>query len=196
MKRHRTLGPSVLAVALATLGLLSTGCEDTEKLDALKKQTDQRIAELQSQGKASLAAAKKEVEELRAQLLQVTESAKAEAATLVKQAQADANEQEREAARALSKARDGYKAEARAKLTALLDDMKDASSKAQKAPAKAKASVQAIGKEVSALQKQITKDIAAFDKATLDSLKTVKAELNKHLATLKAKVASAKAKAK
>ena len=72
--------------------------------------------------------------------------------------------------------------------------MHDVTEQAKKAQAKAKTSVQAIAKEVAALQKDIASDIAAFDKATLDTFKSVKSELNKDLATLKSKVAAAKAK--
>jgi septal ring factor EnvC (AmiA/AmiB activator) len=49
-------------------------------------------------------------------------------------------------------------------------------------------------KQIAAKQKDIAKDIAAFDKAELDALKKTQAKLNQDLAQLKATVRAAKAK--
>ena len=63
-----------------------------------------------------------------------------------------------------------------------------------KATAKAKAAFQAALKPVAAQQKAIAADITAWDTATLDTFKTVKAKFEHDLAVLKGTTRVAKSK--
>jgi hypothetical protein len=173
-----------------------SACDNTEALAAVQQQANERVALIEKQAAEKLADAQKQLETVKAEMAQAAAQAQAKAQEAIREAQESAEQAEKDANKAVHKARDGYKAEARAKLHALSEDARDLQAKAAKASAKAKASAQASLKEVAQLQKQIAKDIAAFDEATLDTFKTVKTDVNKHLSELKAKLAAAQNKLK
>lgn len=188
---QRAVGP--LSCLLATLVLF--GCSNAEELQALQKQAETRVASIEEKARAQVAEARKEAEDVRVLMTQSVEQAQAKlkeaqdsAEQLLKEAKVSAEQAEKDAAKALAKARDAYKGEARAKLATLNDEVRELNAKISKAKGKVKSEAQAKLKDVTALQKQLAKDIAAFDKATLDTFKEVKNEVNKHLAELKTKL--------
>jgi hypothetical protein len=183
----------LLAFSLCALSLLG-GCEDKEKMQSIQKAADERIAEVERKAKEQVTRAQDEMAALKVQFTQAAEQAKAEAQSALKDAQSGADQCADEAETAMRRAREAYKAEAKAKLAVLTEDAKEVRSKLAKAPAKAKTAAQPILKEVDTLQKEVQKDIAAFDKATLETLRSTKQSFNEHLAKMKTKLNAAKAK--
>ena len=170
------------------------GCEDKGKLQSIQKAADERIAEVERKAKEQVTRAKEEMEALKMQFAQSAEQAKSEAASTLKDVQLGAEQCESEAETAMRRAREAYKAEAKLKLSAVTEDARDVRAKLAKAPAKVKSAAQPVMKELDGLLKEVQKDIAAFDKATLETLRSTKQAFNEHLAKLKSKLNSAKAK--
>jgi hypothetical protein len=183
----------LLALSLCAL-CFAGGCEDQEKMQAIQKAADERIAEVERKAKDQVARAQEEMAALKVQLTQAADQAKAEAASALKDAQTGADQCADDAETAMRRAREAYKAEAKAKLLPISEDAREVRSKLAKAPAKLKTAVQPALKEIDGLTKDVQKDIAAFDKATLETLRATKQAFNEHLAKLKGKVNAAKAK--
>jgi hypothetical protein len=183
---------------LFALGLyalcLTAGCEDQARTQAIQKAADERVAEVERNAKAEVARVREEMEALKVQFAQASEQAKAEAANALKDVQSGAEQCADDADKAMRRAREAYKAEAKTKLATLTEDARELRSKLAKAPAKVKSAVQPVLKEIDTLQKDAQKDIAAFDKATLETLRTTKAAFHEHLAKLKSKLNAARAK--
>lgn len=178
----------------AFIALSLVGCGNKEELQRIQHDADERVAKAQKEASDRVAAAQKELEAAKAQFAEAAAKAKAEADQALESAKASAEEQEKDAAAALSKAREAYKAEGRAKLKDLNEDVNSLGQKAATAPQKAKTAVNDAMKEISKLEAQISKDISAFDQATVDTFRTVRAKLDQDLAKLKAKIQAARSK--
>lgn len=185
------------SIGLGALGITLLGCNDAEhkkQLDEAKLQADKRVAEVETKAKAQVALLDKQIETLKAEAEAATAKAKADAEEAISKAQADANDAEKETEKALKKARDAYKGEANARYGALNKELAAVTAKANRVPAKAKAAYDKTIKDLLALQKEVTKDIAAYDDATLDTFGKTKGKLDQDLAKYKALVAAAKSK--
>ena len=79
-------------------------------------------------------------------------------------------------------------------LDELNKEAKELSAKAAKAPAATKAATSKTLQQVSTKQKDVAKELGELDSATLETLDSVKAKLDKELAALRASVRAAKAK--
>lgn len=169
-------------------------CGDDAKIKEIQKKADERVAEAQRDAKDKIAAAEKKLDDTKAEFAAAAEKAKAEADNAIAVAKETADEGAKEAADALTKARAAYKAEARARLTSINKDVQDASVRASKAPAKLKPTIDKAMKAIVEKQKDVAKDIAAFDQATLDTFLKVKAKLDADLAALKNAALGVKAK--
>lgn len=179
------------------LPLLFGACHDAESekrlTDALKAATD-KASKAEHDAQEKVAAAEKQIEQMKAEMAATTAKLKAEADDLVSKAQASAEEQAKAAEAALKKARQGFKEEGRLQLANANKEVAELSAKAAKAPAKVKAEVNKSMQKIVTQQKAIAKDIAAFDTATIEQFKTVKAKLNQDLAVMKATIRAARAK--
>jgi hypothetical protein len=180
----------VLACLVVALAGCSHAEEEKAKLAELQKKADERVAQAESQAKTKLADLQKELDDVKAELVK----AKAATADAVTKAQSSAEEQAKAAEAALVKARQAFKETARVQLADANHDLQEVQGKVGKVPAKSKAAVSALMQDIQKQQKAIAKDIAAFDAATLDTFKTVKAQTDKDLAVLKAKIRAVKAK--
>jgi len=184
------LGSAVLAVAL-------TGCgkaEQEQKLAEMQKAADTRVAKAEEDARAKIAALQQQVEAIKAEAADASAQAKAMAEEAISKAQSSADDAAKEAQAALAKAREAYKADARTHLTELNKEFTEVAVQASKIPAKERAAYDKAAKEIVGFQKEIGTDIAAFDKAALDTFKTTKAKLAKDLALMKAAIKTAKAK--
>lgn len=181
-----------VGLLFCTLSTLAA-CSDDKKLQEIQKQADLRVANAQKEAANKLAIAQKQLEDLKVELQKQAEKAKADADESVRKAQEGADQGAKLAEEALAKARQAFKAEARARLTDINEDMKDVNAKAGKASAKAKAAAQKSLQEISKKETEIQKDIADFDSATLDTFRTVKAKVDQDLAKLKQAIAAARA---
>jgi hypothetical protein len=188
-KRYLERFLHVLAFALP----VACGNADA-KIKEIQHQADERVAQADRVAKEKIAAAEQQMEATKTQLEAALAKAKTEADDAVRDAKAGADEDAKAAALALNKARDAYKAEARVKLADLNKDTRDVAAKAAKAPAKVKTLVDKAMQDIAKRQKEIFKDINAFDAATLETFKTTKAKLDQDLAKLKGSIQSARAK--
>ena len=179
--------PAFLVVAL--LGC-SHAEEEKAKLAELQKKADEKVAQAESQAKTKLADLQKELDDVKAELAK----AKEQAAEAVKTAQSGAEDQAKAAEAALNKARQAFKEKARLELAEANKDLAEVQGKVGKVPAKSKAAVTALMTDIQKQQKAIAKDIAAFDAATLDTFRTVDAQVKKDMAVLKAKIRAVRAK--
>lgn len=183
---------------LGTLALSSlTGCNEEEhkqQLAAVEKQAEKKIAEIKAESKSKVESLEKQIAILKTEAETAAASAKAEAEEAVNKAQASAEDSEKEAAKILDRARAAYKLEAKTRYQTLNKDLAEVTAKASKVPAKSKAAYDKALKAVVALQKDITKDIAAYDEATLDTFGKVKAKVDVDLAKYKAAIAAVQAK--
>jgi hypothetical protein len=174
---------------------LPVACGNADaKIKEIQRQADDRVAQADRVAKEKIAAAEQQMEATKTQLEAALAKAKSEADDAVRDAKAGADEDAKAAALALTKARDAYKAEARVKLADLNKDTRDVAAKAAKASAKVKPLVDKAMQNIAKEQKEIFKDINAFDAATLETFKTTKAKLDQDLAKLKASIQSARAK--
>lgn len=184
---------SVVALSLG----LASGCNEEEhkkQLAEVQAQAEKKLAAAESQAKERVATLEKEIETLKADAAAIAAKAKAEAEEAASKAQASLDDAEKEMGKVLDRARIAYKSEAKARYQALNNDLAEVTAKAQKVPAKSKAAYDKAIKSVLALQKEITKDIAAYDQATLDTFGKTKAKLDIDLAKYKAAIKAAKAK--
>lgn len=182
-------------IALLAVGL--AGCNEEEHKKALAElqdQADKKLAAVETKSKERVAELEKEVEALKTEAAAAAASAKAQAEEVANKAQASVDDAEKEAAKILERARSAYKLEAKARYQALNSDLAEVTAKASKVPAKSKAAYDKAIKNVVALQKDINKDIAAYDDATLDTFGKVKAKVDGDMAKYKAAIKAAKAK--
>lgn len=179
------------------LSLVLAGCNEEQhkkQLAELQAKADKRLGEAETQAKDRLAALEKQVETLKAEAAVAAEKAKAEVDEAASKAQASVEDAAKETAEALGKARTAYKSEGKARYQALNSDLAEVTAKARKVPAKAKDAYDKAIKNVVTLQKDIAKDLAAYDEATLDTFAKTKGKLDVDLAKYKAAINTAKAK--
>jgi len=183
-----------MAPVFACLVLALAGCshedEQKAKLAELQKKADERVTQAENQAKTKLADLQKELDDVKGELVK----AKAATADAVTKAQSSAEEQAKAAEAAIQKARQAFKETARVQLADANKDLAEVQGKVSKVPAKSKAAVTALMQDIQKQQKAVAKDIAAFDAATLDTFKATKAQADKDLAVLKAKIRAVKAK--
>jgi hypothetical protein len=198
-KRFDTVLGAAVSRGFFMLVLLTglVACNDEEhkkQLAELQAQADNKLAAVENRAKERLAALEKELEAAKAEVAAATAKAKAEAEEMASKAQASVEDAEEVTAKVLDKARFAYKAEAKARYQALNNELAEVTTKSHKIPAKSKAAYDKTIKTVLALQKDITKDIAAYDEATLDTFGKCKSKLDVDFAKYKAAIKAAKAK--
>jgi hypothetical protein len=201
--RHSVKGtnarPLLSGLAWLACGLASlSGCHDTEaenkKLAEIQHQADEKISQAQHAADENVAALQKQLDQVRQEAADAAAKMKAQADDAISKAQQSADEQAKAAEAALVKARGAFKEEGRLQLAQLNKEVTELSSKSSKATAKVKADVAKAMKQIVTQQKDIAKDIAAFDSATIDTLKKAKAKLTQDLAVMKATIHAARAK--
>ena len=172
---------------------LACGASDEERKKIVaeaEKKADERVQQAERQARAKTEEAQRELEKVKAELTE----AKSKLTDAVTQAQASVEEKAKAAEAALEKARQAFKEEGRTELAHLNKDVAEVSSKAGTVPKAAKDSYMKAMKDIQKQQKAIAEDIAAFDKATLETFRTTKAKLDRDLAVMKSKIAVARAK--
>lgn len=182
---------------LISLAAALPGCNEEEhkkQLADLQAEADKKLAEAESKAKGRIAALEQQLEQMKTEAEAAAAKAKAEVEEAANKAQASVEDAEKETEKVLTRARIAYKAEGKARYQALNNELATVTSKASKVPAKSKAAYDKAIKTVLDLQKEITKDIAAYDEATLDTFAKTKAKLDTDLAKYKAAVKAAKAK--
>jgi hypothetical protein len=184
--------------ALASwLILVSAGCggeEQKKQLQELQRKADDRVAQVDKQCKEQVATLEKQAEALRTESAEAAAKAQVQVDDAVAKAQASVEDAEKEAVKALGKARDAYRSEAKAKYADVNKELAEATTKAQKLPAKAKTAYDKAIQAILVQQKEITRDVAAYDKATLDTLGKVKSKVDVDLAKYKTAVKAARSK--
>jgi len=182
------------ATAFAALLLSLAACGNDAKLKEIQQKADERVAQAERDAKEKIAAAQKQIDDAKAEFSAAAEKAKAEADNAIAAAKESADEDAKDAAAALARARQAYKAEARERLKDVNQDLQEASGRVSKAPAKIKPSIDKAMKAIAAKQRDVAKDIADFDAATLDTFQKVKSKVDADLALLKRDVMGVKAK--
>ncbi|MGE5783222.1 MAG: hypothetical protein ACM3ZE_01470 [Myxococcales bacterium] len=188
---------STAGVSLSLLMILLTGCnaeEQKRQLADLQKKCDDRVAQAERQSKEQASGLEKQIEALKVEVAESAAKARSEVDEAVAKAQASVDDAEKEAAAALKRARDAYRAEAKSRYATLNKELAEVTAKAQKVPAKGKAAYDKAIQAVLELQKEVTKDISAYDKATLDTLGKTKSRVDVDLAKYKAAIKTAKTK--
>ena len=182
-----------LVAPLLLLFLANCGASDEEKKKItaeVQKKADERIAQAERKARTKSEEAERELEKVKAELTDV----KSKLSDAVSQAQASVEEQTKAAEAALEKARQAFKEEGRTELAHLNKEVQELSSKSGKVSKAAKASFMKSMKDIQKHQKTIAADIAAFDKATLDTFRTMKAKLDRDLSAMRATIRAARAK--
>lgn len=182
--RFVLFAPLVLALACGN------EAEQKKKIAEVEKKADERVQQAERQARAKAEEMKRELDKAKADLA----DAQSKLTDAVSQAKASVEEQAKAAEAALDKARQAFKEEGRTELAHLNKEVQEVSSKSGKLTKAAKDSFLKAMKDIQKQQKVIADDIAAFDKATLDTFKTTKAKLDRDLAVMKAKIRAARAK--
>jgi di/tripeptidase len=181
--------------ALALVSSVALGCEDDKaKIAEIQKKADDRIGQIQREAQERVAAAEKRIEQMQGDVADAGAAVKAEADEEVAKAKTEADKLALAAAEALSKARNAYKDSARRQLTAILKDLDEVHSKEASAQPKLKAQVDQSLKAIATKRDAVKKEIDAFDGATLDTLRSVKAKADQGLAELKGLIHATRAK--
>jgi chromosome segregation ATPase len=175
---------------LAALFLLACGSAEAEKkLAETEKKAEEQIAKAEKAAKAKVAEIQRQLDDVTGQL--AAAKAKVEEGEKAKES---LEEQAKLAEVALKNARQAFKDKARLQLADLNKELGEAGAKAGKLPAKSKAAFTKAVQDVKKQQAVVAKDIAAFDTATVETLKTVNAKVQNSLAVLKNKIRAARAK--
>lgn len=171
------------AVLIVPLMLIACGNEEEikKKVAAVQQQADEQASKAKQAAQQKLDELQKQFDQLKTE---ATES-KTKLDECTTKAQASAEEQAKSADAALSVARGAFKSAAKLELAEVNKAINELGPKSAKANAKQKAAFQAALKPVAAQQKTLAADLAAFDTATLDTFKTVKAKFERDLALLK-----------
>jgi hypothetical protein len=180
------------AVALPLLVSLACGNEEElkKKTAEIEKKAEERVTQAERQARSKSEELERELEKIKTELAET----KSKLTDAVSQAQASVEEQTKAAEAALDKARQAFKEEGRTELAHLNKEVQEISAKSGKVSKTAKDSFLKAMKDIQAQQKLIAQDIAAFDKATLDTFKATKAKLDRDLAVMKSKIRAARAK--
>jgi hypothetical protein len=183
-----------MRAAFLLVPLLFVACGNEEEIKKKVAVVQQAADDAASKAKQ---AAQQKLDELQQKLDQAGKDAadtKAKLEECMSKAQSSAAEQGKSAEAALAAARSAFKEESKLELTAANKALNELGPKSLKATPKAKAAFQAALKPVAAQQKAIAADLAAWDTATLDTFKTVKAKFEHDLALLKNTTRVAKSK--
>jgi hypothetical protein len=191
--RHLRYRGAVLSLAILLLAACG-GEEQKRQIADLQRKSDERVAQVEKQYKDQVAGLEKQLEALRLEAAETAAKAKSQVDEAVAKAQASVDDAEKEANVALGKARDAYRSAAKTKYANLNKELAEVTAKAQKVPAKSKAAYDAAIKTVLGLQKEILKDITAYDKATLETLGKTKGKVDIDLAKYKLAINAAKAR--
>jgi thiamine biosynthesis lipoprotein ApbE len=191
--RHLRYRGAVLGLAILLLSACG-GEEQKRQLADLQRKSEERVAQVEKQYKDQIAGLEKQLEALRLEAAETAAKAKSQVDEAVAKAQASVDDAEKEANVALGKARDAYRSAAKTKYANLNKELAEVTAKAQKVPAKSKAAYDVAIKTVLGLQKEILKDITAYDKATLETLGKTKAKVDIDLAKYKLAINAAKAR--
>jgi hypothetical protein len=183
-----------IGIWLATQALGCGGEEQKRQLADLQKKADARVAQVEQKYKEQVAGLEKQIASLKLEVTDAAAKAKSDAEDAIAKANASVEDAEKEAAAALGKARDAYRREAQTKYANLNNDLKEVTAKARKVPAKSKAAYDKAIQNVLSLQKDILKDLAAYQDVTLETLGKTKAKIDVDLAKYKLAINAAKAK--
>jgi hypothetical protein len=179
------------ALLFASFLLVACGNEEEikKKVAAVQQQADDQASKAKQEAQQKLDDVQKQVDQLKADAADA--KTKLDDCTSKVQTSADASGKSAEAA--LAAARSAFKEEGHLELANANKAMSELGPKSVKATAKAKAAFQKALQPVSAQQKAIAADLAAWDTATLDSFKSVKGKFEHDLALLKNTIRAAKA---
>ena len=183
-----------MRAAFLLVPLLFVACGNEEEIKKKVAAVQQAADDQASKAKQ---AAQQKLDDLQAKLDQLTKDAtdaKTKLDECTSKAQSSADEQGKSAEAALAAARSAFKEESKLELADANKALNELGPKSAKATAKAKAAFQAALKPVAAQQKAIAADVTAWDTATLDTFKTVKAKFEHDLAVLKGTTRVAKSK--
>ncbi len=195
MRTARIVLPTFRLVILPALLLASCNhAEHEQRIADLQRKADERVAKAERDAKEKVTMLEKQMATAKAECAAASAQVKAQADDAISKAQASVDEATKAAEAAQAKAREAYKEEARTELGNLNRDFTEVAAKAAKTPPKDKAGYDKAVKDIVAQQKEIAKDIAAFDQATLDTFKAAKTKLDRNLALMKAAVRTARAK--
>lgn len=180
--------------SLLLMAALLPACSKAEEISEIQKAADRRVAQAQQEAQAKIAELQKQIDAVKAEAADAAVQVKAEADAAINKAQVNADEAAKALQAALTRAREAYKEDGRTHLNDLNKDFVNLVTQAKKTPAKDKAGYDKAIKDIVAHQKEVNADIAAFDKAVLDTFKAAKAKLMKDLATMKAAIKTGLAK--
>jgi len=191
---RRVLTASVLA-SMVSLSLVGCGkAEEEKKISQIQKAADERITKAEKEAADKIALLQKQMDAIKAEAADASADLKAQADAAINKAQLSADEAAKAVQTALTRAREAYKEDGRHQLSVLNKEFTDLATQAKKTAAKDKAAYDKAVKDIVARQKDVTADIAAFDKSALEGFKTAKAKLTKDLALMKAAIKTAVAK--
>jgi uncharacterized phage infection (PIP) family protein YhgE len=185
--------PRFTLVAPLLIALFACGNEEEQKkkIAEVEKKADERVRQAERQARSKTEEVQRELEKVKTELAE----AKSKLSDTVSQAQASVEEQAKAAEAALVKARQAFKEEGRTELAHLNKEVQELSSMSGKLKKGAvKDSFTKLMKDIQKHQKTIAADIAAFDKATLETFRTAKAKLDRDLAAMRATIRAARAK--
>lgn len=190
----RATSPSVAGMrALLIIPFLLLACGNEEEMKKKVAAVQQQADDLASKAKHDAQVKQDDLQKQIDQLKTDADAAKAKLDECTK-AQSSADEQGKTADAALAAARQAFKEEGRLELADTNKALNELGPKSAKANAKQKTAFQKAIQPVAAQQKAIAADLTAYDTATLDTFKTVKAKLEHDLALLKGSVRTAKSK--
>jgi colicin import membrane protein len=183
----------LLAAMLLPFTLSCDSDKDKAKIAEIQKQADDKVAQIQKEAQDKVAAVEKQMAQLQSDLADAGAAVKAEADEEVAKAKADADKLAAEAADALAKARNAYKDTEKKQLAPVFKELEEIHAKEPSAP-KLKPQIDQALKTIATKKDAVKKEIDAFDSATLETLKTVKAKADQGVAELKALVHTTRAK--
>jgi len=171
------------ALLIVPLMLIACGNEEEikKKVAAVQQQADDQASKAKQAAQQKLDELQKQFDQIKADAA----DAKTKLDECTAKAQASADEQGKSAEAALTVARQAFKSAAKLELAEVNKSINELGPKSAKANAKQKAAFQKALQPVAAPQKALAADLAAFDTATLDTFKTVKAKFEHDLALLK-----------
>jgi hypothetical protein len=180
------------ALFILPLFLLACGSEEEikKKVAAVQQTADEQAAKAKQESQQKLDDLQKQLDQAKADAADT----KTKLDDCTSKAQTSADAQGKSSDAALAAARSAFKEEGRLELSDANKALSELGPRSAKATAKAKAAFQAALKPVAAQQKAIAADLAAYDQATLDTFKTVKAKFEHDLAILKNTTRLAKSK--
>jgi hypothetical protein len=183
-----------MRAALLIVPLLLVACGNEEeikkKVAAVQQQADDQAAKAKQAAEQQVADLQKQIDQLKSDAA----DAKTKLDDCTSKAHASADQQGKSSDAALAAARQAFKEEGRLELADANKALNELGPKSVKATAKAKAAFQTALKPVATQQKAIAVDLSAYDTATLDTFKSVKAKFEHDLALLKNTTRTAKSK--